>query len=294
RELAKITLDLGDAETARRLHLEALAAIETSYGPDSPQVAESHVWLAETLLALGKVDEAASHVERAKDVFGDHPDPRWAQKMSELLGHVRRAQGRLDEAAIAARKALELSIKINGKGHPGVANQRIRLAIVLRQLNRLEESEAELVRAVAALEKTNGKDAMVLAPALQNLAEVKLARDDCKGATPILLRTLGIIEKAAGPDHFNISFPLVSLGDCALRRGDTKAAHKRFERALAIRDSAHRSPMEIAEVKFWLAKVARKDRHRRRAKKLARQALKLLEGVEGGESMRREVTRWLK
>ena len=87
---------------------KALAVLEASQGPEHERVAFPLMGLGQAYLALGKTAEAAEHIERALAVReGLQVDPRLIAEVQYVLGKVRWAEDRKEEAVALVRKAAE-------------------------------------------------------------------------------------------------------------------------------------------------------------------------------------------
>ena len=85
-------------------------------------------------------------------------------------------------------------------------------------------------------------------------------------------RSLAIEEKALGPKHPQVSAPLLGLGEVELSRKAPARAVPLLERALAIRASQPGDGVDLADVRFALARALFATGDRSRARALATEA----------------------
>ena len=110
---------------------------------DCPSTVRSLNSLARLLVSLGRVQEAATLIDRAwamgeQSEGPDRPDlARDLHNLALLLLDTKR----LDQAEKLARRALAIAERVHGPWHPNVARRLTNLAGVLRDTGRLEEAE---------------------------------------------------------------------------------------------------------------------------------------------------------
>ena len=136
--LGTLALDRRLPAEAETLHREALEIRQRAYGPNHPSTAWSHHGVARALDGLGRHDEAAREMAKARDARRQSlpiEHPLQAQSVW-MLGDFQRAAGRLDEAVGHYREALAL-LPSTPEAEADRAEMSLDLAEVLLELDRL-------------------------------------------------------------------------------------------------------------------------------------------------------------
>ena len=169
---------LQSIEMARRMNPVDLAIVENSYASFMVSVgrtdealarlndSSAQAWLelapvdeladledtlAHALVDQGRLDEAATHAERALELrLAGGESMRTAVALSlGQLSNVRAEQGDLETAAELKRRALAIQMELLGPGHVNTQISRNDLATLFKNLGRFDES-AELLESVLA------------------------------------------------------------------------------------------------------------------------------------------------
>ncbi len=135
-------------------------------------------------------------------------------------------------------RALAISEKALGPGHPNVATALSGLAALYRAQGAYERAGPLCERALAIWEKALGPDHPDVALSLNNLARLYRAQGADERAAPLFERALAIFEKALGPDHPEVATSLNNLAVLYRDQGAYERARPLFERALAIYEKA--------------------------------------------------------
>ena len=156
----------------------------------NPSYATAHMWLALTLAALEKIEEALSEIKLAVDL-----DP--LSRVANLnLARVLYFARRFDESAEHCRKTIEM--------YPDYLIAHRRLGIVYGEMGRFEEAEAEFKRALAIAEKdSETMSAMAYALAAGGRA------DDARG----VLDQLYELSKATYVAPYSLARVHIALGE---------------------------------------------------------------------------------
>ena len=156
----------------------------------NPGYATAHMWLALTLAALEKIDEAMSEIRLAVDL-----DP--LSRVANLnLARVLYFARRFDESAEHCRKTIEM--------YPDYLIAHRRLGIVYGEMGRFEEAEAEFKRALAIAEK-DSETMSAMAYALAAGGRV----DDARG----VLGQLYELSKATYVAPYSLARVHIALGE---------------------------------------------------------------------------------
>jgi tetratricopeptide (TPR) repeat protein len=130
----------GNTERPRGRNLTLLAAVDLAARnvrqrfPDQPLVeAGIRVTLWQVYFALGDLDRAEEHIERAFQLYDAAPDAPELQRLKALesMAWMHHARGRYAEATALIEPVLERRARLQGADHPDVLSaQRCRLAIL--------------------------------------------------------------------------------------------------------------------------------------------------------------------
>ncbi len=270
------------AKAARKLaeardYQERAAAIrEKVLGPDHPDLASVLTNLGSLARIEGKLDQARAYHERALDIWEralgpDHPDLAF---VLTNLGNVATAEGKLDQAHAHYQRALAIDEKTLGPDHPDLAYDLNSLGTVALTEGQLDQARAHFERALSIWERALGPDYPNLAFPLLNLGLVAKEQGNFDLARAHFERALAIRERAFGPDHPDLAGPLTALGEVLLDRKQPADALAPLERALAIRSAHPGDPVDLAELRFFLARAlwdapTDRGRDRPRARELA-------------------------
>ncbi len=141
--------------------------------------------------------------------------------------------GKLEEAARAFEKVLELAERKLGPDDPALAVDLNNLGEVYRRMGRLDRA-AELLRRAIRLDEAAGGRGPALATSLNNLGLVLRAQGRLDAAADLYLRALSLLENSLGADHPDTARALHNLAQLELERGDARAALDLQERAAKI------------------------------------------------------------
>lgn len=128
-----------------------------------------------------------------------------------------REMNRYDEARQAARRALEMRLRLRAEAHPDVAEALALVGNLHIPRQEFEEAIGLFNRAIAIRKQTNGPDELETAKAFRGLAQVYMMRrqpGDVKLALGLYLQALPIYERRAGPLHPDFGSVLDEIGVC--------------------------------------------------------------------------------
>ncbi|MBK9033227.1 MAG: tetratricopeptide repeat protein [Myxococcales bacterium] len=256
-----VRMDLArDLDAAERLHRAALARLLAALGPEHPSTLNPRINLAATLIGLGRLDEAAAELARARAdatrILGeDHP----------LLGpivtnqaNVAWRQHRYPDARADFERALAIKEATLGRDHVGVASTLTGLAGVMGDQGDLAPAVPLLRRAIALYDRSprgDGADPRVV-NTLINLAitELELGVD----ARPDTARLLAVATAVAGPtgvEDPSVFLPRVLAGWAELAAGDAPTAVRLLTPLLTTAGFAEASPSERLDLLHTLARA---------------------------------------
>lgn len=172
--LAVIQMQLGRKEEGLAGFEKAVAIYEGKLGPDHPLTLEANYnlgWANGQLKRWGVAGNLyAALVESHRKVSGEeHPD------VGLCLHHVarmRRFDGRLEEAAVAAREAYELRERVVPEWHSHRYDSKALLGLILSELENFDEAEPLLTEAIEGYKKIDQEPQAKWGGAYQGLLAV--------------------------------------------------------------------------------------------------------------------------
>ncbi|MEZ5457785.1 MAG: tetratricopeptide repeat protein [Steroidobacteraceae bacterium] len=205
--------------------------------PRHPQVVIALALQGAALKRLGQMDRAYRQYSEAADMVRDTEGERSAAYVSRLRGlaNMRVEMARYHEAAATLRRALALSVELQGEDSPLVPPLRVLLAQALIGLGRPQDAEAELRAELALGERTSAGVTHVLN---RELARAVGLQGRHAEAEPLMLAALAAQEASLSPDSPTLIPFLAATSAHYLRSGDAARALQYAERADAIRASA--------------------------------------------------------
>jgi serine/threonine-protein kinase len=234
--IAQIELSLGLLDEAQRLAEKGLTERSRLAGPSSEEAGLSWLTLSEVAHDRGEIDRAAALLAKARPILESSLPPRSPERtrLASIAGKVLLQQGRLEEALVNARLALEETERRFGAEHPETARQLLDLGDILGNLSRFEEAESTLRRAVSIFERSPSVSRLETSLARRTLAEV-LERLD-KNAEAETLYTSALTEQRAalGAKHPEIAQTLIKVGFLLEETHRCPEAEKALREAHAI------------------------------------------------------------
>jgi tetratricopeptide (TPR) repeat protein len=164
------------------------------------------------------------------------------------------------------------------------------LAGILVETRRFEAAEHELARAHSSLER--GPDPSAVAAVDLGFGDLYAARGELESARSSYERALAIFEQTLHPEHPNVATSLYKLGSAHEQLDELGQARELYECALEIRTTARVSPIELADVRFALARVLAVEEPMR-ARALVEQALADYATVEHAADALADAQVWL-
>jgi tetratricopeptide (TPR) repeat protein len=282
-----LALDRQDMIEAARLGADALRYAEETEGHDAPTTAKVHVNLGVALQALGRLDEAMAHDQRAREIFTalegrGHPDllalePNIAIVLDQL--------GRHDEAGRLLERVLTDAEATFGRNDPRIVPMLDTLTTVRMAQRRPADALALVDRAlaIAATQPDRARAEHITELANRGAALGMLERDT--EADDSYRKAIAAAERWFGPDT-QLLVPLLQHRALAsVDAGHPRAAIALFERALSIVDRADGPPLDAARVRMGFATALVSIGERARAVDLARTARARIAHVTGGERL---------
>lgn len=281
--LAGVYADLERHEEAEKTYREALVIARQIHGPDDVSVQICLANLGQSLIELGRFEEAVEALQEALEVLGEEGgQPSGIISSFERLGYALVELGRSEEAEQVYQRAIDLAEKSGESLTPDYA-------IVLRDLgglmlltDRPEEAVGPLLDAIDVQETTMGHDHMVLVDTLSLLASALIETHQFSQAEAELRRAVAIVdasEEEADPERIVELF--TQLGEVLAEQKQDEAAEAQMLRALDVARASF--PPEHDAVMWsrnrYTALLVVQERYEE-AEALLREALAILETDE--------------
>lgn len=231
----RLALAAGDPSKAIEHFEEALKAA-TAHDERQPAVARAEQNLGGALLAMGRVDEAAAHAQRAvelwTELFGEaHPE---RGRSLIVLGASALGNGDLAAASKAMTGAVAAIEQSVGPDHPAAAEALIALGVVSFMEGDLESSERKTRRALELLDRAYAEDRPEIGNAAANLGETLLYLGRLEPAREQLSRASQVMQDTLGPEHPDRALPLKLLGLVHLLEGHPELAIAPLRKSVAL------------------------------------------------------------
>ncbi|PKL93137.1 MAG: hypothetical protein CVV20_05190, partial [Gemmatimonadetes bacterium HGW-Gemmatimonadetes-1] len=232
RVLGQVNQALGSYPVANELLARALAILDSSPLPSSPDRAELLADLAVSHFQLGQFKEAEQFNQTA---LAEMPQDDLLRRAPVLtnLGIVYILTSRYEEAQSLLLQAVQAHQEADPYS-PDHATARNALGTLLSRQGRHEEALAMLEEAVALRVNLFGTDHPATSIAVSNLGIALLESGDPAGAEIHLLEALAVDERLLGEDHPSLSILLMQVASAKRGMGEMDEAIDYLNRALAI------------------------------------------------------------
>jgi eukaryotic-like serine/threonine-protein kinase len=227
---------VSDPDSALALLSRRLDLTLDAKGSLDPEVAEARADVASHLKhALNRPVEAEAEYLRVLAMTDSTEVPALALANTHRgLADVEVILGRPGDAAVHARRAVELNREIFGANALNTAMAHESLAKVLGALGETGEAESEFERALAILEQTLGAENGNTLNALNNLALLRRQTGDLAGAEQALRRLLAANVRARGEGDREVGSTYQNLGTVLADQNRLDEAAEMHARAAEI------------------------------------------------------------
>ncbi len=237
--MGRVFTVLGEFERAESLLDRAVDIRQSAAGADELALAQALHHQSVLLDQRGRYEEAEEPIQLAVEIrerrLGDHADLGFSLN---TLGNVLWHQGRLDEAEVIHRRALELRQRILPPNHSDIGQSMHNLGALRYFAGDLAEAERLWRRSAEIEEAAHGPWDWNLATSLHTLAIVCSDQQRYDEALELEQRSLAIREKVLGPDHPHVALSLNTLGDIYRETGRASEAESLIRRAVSIMEAA--------------------------------------------------------
>jgi tetratricopeptide (TPR) repeat protein len=285
--MCMLLADEGASDRAMPWCERALSIALELWAPDHLNVEKAQRALGNAHYMAGDLDEAEAAYRRAWEIFeevqgADHPS---AAILLNTLAAVCHGRGKGAECIPLFADALAAAERGLGPEHPAVADFANNYAIALVGVGRLDEAERHSERSLQIRRSKQGDAHPGVGAAHQTLGSIAEARGDIDAALAHYDRAVEVFTATRGEAHHDVVAALQRRGAARLKADRGADAVADLERALTLGERIG-PPVEIAEVRFALARAlwSAAPRQRERARALARTAA--AEVHEGPDSAR--------
>jgi CHAT domain-containing protein/Tfp pilus assembly protein PilF len=218
------------------LALEALSALEKTYGPNPSEAITVIKYLAKSYSRMGEPSKAAQYYAREltllEQAYGPSNDVVLVKR--NILSKLYIEIGEYEPAVPLLEKALDIREKNLGPDHKNVAVLLDRLATAHQGLGEYKKAEQIYIRALSIREKSLGPEHLDVAVSLNNLGAVFFFQGKYDQALPLYVRALGIFEKALGPEHPQVASCHNNLAELYRAMGDYAKTEEHFQSSINI------------------------------------------------------------
>jgi serine/threonine protein kinase/Flp pilus assembly protein TadD len=237
--MGRVFTNLGEFERADPLLDRAVDIRRLAADGDELALAQALHFQAILIDQQGHYEDAEEPIRRAVEIrerrLGDHPD---LGHSLNTLGNVLWHQGRLDEAEVVHRGALDLRQRILPPDHTDIGQSMHNLGALRYFAGDLAEAERLWRRSAEIEEAAHGPDDWNLATSLHTLAIVCSDQQRFGEALELELRSLAIREKVLGPNHPHVALSLTTLGNIYRETDREAEAEPLIRRAISIMEAA--------------------------------------------------------
>jgi len=212
--LAQIQRSLGLFDPALAAAQASLAERRKLFGPDSVEVAQSLMTLAEVAAGRSRVEETLRLIEQARPAIERHfgPESQERQRLSHLRVFVLRQQEESEKALAIVQEMVEATGRSFGSESVETARLLLEMASVLNDLSRFHEAERAVRQALAVLETSPRVTPLEVSYARRSLADMLQTRGQDEEAAAQFAAVLDLQRAAVGPQHVEVAFTLIPYG----------------------------------------------------------------------------------
>jgi tetratricopeptide (TPR) repeat protein len=252
--------------------------------------------VADTLYKQGKWSAATQVGKQAlkKSQLSGVPYDLNTIKTLELLGKIKKDQGKLGDARIFCSKAQKASTVFFGTGHPNAIKTLIGLADLAERRSDEKLAKALYSRALDASHEAGRGDDISVAPALVGLAGIYRNEGQMRGAEQLYKRALETYETLYKYRPYlasNIARIYNDLGSICFDRKDYGQASSDYRKALAkYGHLGGFNSIEAADTRVSLGDTYRNWNKPARAERQYRKALAIYQNLGGSHDIKTAIT----
>ncbi|MHB0963113.1 MAG: tetratricopeptide repeat protein [Gemmatimonadaceae bacterium] len=282
--LGTVHLQLGMADQARALFLQAVQVREKTYGPNDTLVAESLNGLGDAARLKGDFAVADSAYARTLAIreaaFG--PESRDVASTLASIAVLRTRQGHLPQAESLYRRVLPIDERLRAPDDQSLLRRRSGLANVYFAQGRLAEAESIFLDVLAIQKRALGPDHYDVGSTLNNLGGTYYRLGRYEDALRSYAAARPIFERSLGPAHPNVFGVYNNIGEVYWRLRQYVQAERLLRQSLAAKEK-YLTPGDarIATTLYALAGTLRDQGRLREAEPIYRRALEIREKTAG-------------
>jgi len=194
--------------------------------------AEARARLRRAVVGLSRFELEAAEVDLETPLASS--DPRLRMEAQRVLGSIRQADGRFDEAEELVGRVLEMELGSVEPELESVAELRLAMADIVFETGDLDRS-GELYRAaLEASESAFEGDHTQIALAQQSFGVYATETGDSETGMAYLEKSLAMRERLLGESHPDVAFTLAYIAQIHRSEGRFDEAESRYRRALAL------------------------------------------------------------
>ena len=234
--IGEVERGLGRYDRAEPLLERALALRSATFGPSSPEAADSLEHLGRLKQDRSAYAEAEELLRRALEIKRNRLGDRRLETAKTLnqLGELLVAKGRPTEAEKLHREALSIAMRVEGAVGPTVAESLLSLAKAKKALGNYAAAERIARQALVVEHRILGPQDPALYRFQTNIGEVLIDAGKFKEAEGLLRASLRAQRRILGPEHPDLAMTLTHLATALCRpgrRAESEAVHRE---ALAV------------------------------------------------------------
>jgi len=265
-------LAVAQAERDEAVRQQRIALAVQNFLSDMLAKADPRQSLGENVTVAQAIQAAAKHLDNGalKDA------PLVEASIRTTIGLSFWGLGRLDDAELNLRRAMEINRMVLPAGDPGIATSLFNLACVLRNEYKIDEAEKLHREALAIRRKALPPDDPAIASSLEYLGNVMQARDKLAKAEQLHRESLAIRRRALPAGDLAIAESLRKLAQVlAIENKAAEAEPLSRESMEMVRKLFPPGHPEIAESEIVLGIVLEGEQEYDQAEALFREALEI-------------------
>jgi len=236
---ASLTLAQGNFDRAEALARSSIEILESEASAPDDDLLAAQMELAEILRQKSRLDEASALVQEAQQRYVGKGESTGLARTTLLLGRVRVAQGRMEEAERELTTATELHERVFGENHEFTLIAKSALADALVIMGKADRAEPILRDIVVGAQRIYGPSHLETAIALNNLANATSEfPEKYAESEKVYLEAATLMRAKAGPRHPELAITLNNIGALYLRMQEWEKARDAYRESVAIRVEA--------------------------------------------------------
>jgi tetratricopeptide (TPR) repeat protein len=236
---ASLTLAQGEFDRAEALARASLDILEREPGAPDGDRLNAEMELAEILRQKSRLDEASALVLKARERYAGKGESAGLARTTLLVGRIRTAQGRMEEAERELTRATELHERVFGSTNELTLVAKSALADTYVIMDKAERAEPILRQIVEGAQRIYGPSHLETAISLNNLANaLSEFPEKYAESEKVYLEAATLMRAKAGPRHPELAITLNNIGALYLRMQEWEKARDAYRESVAIRVEA--------------------------------------------------------